>query len=299
MTVRRVLLWTKDNLSLSAYYVDCSWLGLRLCHRNYGLEIDVGKEKKKGKLRSAGLIAYQKEQNIIIRKRRHEIRQMLLQGIRSQSEMAARLGISQPAVSKHIQVIYDEWLKEDIKTTRAKIRYRVRQFEQGAQEAFVAWQKSKESEEQIITEYERKNCPECAARLENNTVDSGKKPAKNAAKTQPSKDCKISKDCKTCEGKGFILVENVTRKVTGKAGDAALLAQYNQALREAAKLEGLYIKRVKVDKPEDGGDIHLHAHGVDWSQVPAENLLRLKREYAEAAAAANPENTMDVKSEEG
>jgi DNA-binding CsgD family transcriptional regulator len=227
-----------------------------------------------------------REQAIATSKRRKAIWQMWLQGVRSQCEMAARLGISQPAVCNHLKAIQRQLKEEDVKGYRNKQLRRINQFEMAAKEAFDAWQKSKESVEQIQTEYVRKDCPLCKQR---------EKEEASAKKSVKRVSMKKEKPCEVCNGNGYIMQENIIRRVTGKAGDAALIQQYWFCMREAAKLEGLYERNKRPIPPGQETHLHAHVHGdMDWSKVPADQLLQLKQAYSNAEEASK--TAIDVES---
>lgn len=195
-----------------------------------------------------------RQEAVAKRVRRLKVRDLLLQGCSSQSEMAARIGCSQATISKDIAAIFKEWLVEDVETSHAKAAYRVRQLELGASQSFDAFQRSKQSVEQVTTEYEKVLCPSCAGKGRN------------------------GKGCKTCDGTGAVVQENVTRRMTGQAGDPSHMSNYRAFIREMAKIEGLYQKKPDDDKPT--GDVyHQHLHlKIDWDKVPADQLLRIRSE---------------------
>lgn len=228
---------------------------------------------------------HKREVLIASRKRRKAIWQMWLQGVRSQQEMATRLGISQPAVCNHLKEIMKQLREEDIKGYRNKQLRRINQFEMAAKEAFDAWLKSKESVEQVQTEYVRRDCPACKQKEQEQTNSKSKRISVKSKKEKP---------CEVCDGKGYILQENIVRRVTGKAGDAQLIQQYWFCMREAAKLEGLYERHKQLIPPGQETHLHAHVHGdLDWSKVPADQLLQLKQAYSNAEEASK---AIDVES---
>jgi len=221
-----------------------------------------------GKLdRSLKGLVKSRTRSIAIRKRRQAIRKMLLQGVRDQRDMAARLNCSQPTVSNDIKFIFNEWLDQDIKETKAEIAYRVRQLELGAFEAYQAFQRSKQNDEQVKTSYDREVCPQCG----------GKKTINGSKKL-----------CEVCKGIGEIVVENITRSVRGQAGDAGLLRIYTDSIKEAAKLKGLYVKKKEISKEV----VHVHT-GVNWDNIPDDQLLKVRQAFTNVLASP----AVDVNSE--
>lgn len=210
---------------------------------------------------------------ITIRKRRSNIRDLMLMGI-STVDIAVRLGCSQPTVSNDIQAIFEQWALEDAETTKQKIARRVRQLELSAREAYDGFQRSKNNIETIQTAYERKPCRDC--------VGKGK---------QGNRVCKI------CQGTGEILIENVTRRVTGQAGDPTLLRVYMDSIKEAARIQGLYAYiKAKYNgrkKPREVFLTHIYS-GVDWDKVPMEKILQIKYACAQALESGK---AIDVMSE--
>lgn len=204
-----------------------------------------------------------KKRAIVIRDRRQKVRGMMLQGIFAQELIAARLGCSQPTISNDIREIFRLWVAEDVETTHEEVLYRVKQLELGVSESYTAFQRSKQSVEQVTTEYVKVLCPTCVGKVN-------------------------GKGCKTCDATGAIVQENVTRRLTGQAGDASHLSNYLRFVREAAKIKGLYQKPVKRVS-------HQHVHlNIDWERVPADQLLRTKQECNRLLAYGT--QAIDVKS---
>lgn len=204
-----------------------------------------------------------------VRERRRKVCDLMMQCL-PQEEMAIRLGVSDATVCNDIKAIHQRWLANDIHTTRKMIRCRVKQLEQSARAAYDAFQVSKQNSETVTTSYDPVPCKACKGSGGN------------------------GKPCKVCAGKGNVLVENVTRRVQGQAGDSSLLHVYTLSITQAAKLEGLY-QAAKEQKKKPREVIHTHVHsGVDWSRVPKEKILQLKYACDEALEHAQ---VIDVKSE--
>lgn len=244
-----------------------------------------GKKPKGFKVQQGGAAGrgkHLREMAIVVRERRRKVAEMLIQGVQSQTEMALRLGCSQPTISNDIAAVFDQWLRDDIRKVKRLRLYRLRQLERAGLEAYQGYQISRQNAEEVHTAYERESCPECVARRikEENT---GKKPVK------PSN----GSICGTCGGRGYQLVENITRRVKGQAGDAALLRIYLDSLKEIAKLQGLYPK--EKDGKANGLNVHLHANKYDFSKLSTDDLLRVKGTLDQARIEHS--RTVDVPSE--
>jgi len=210
---------------------------------------------------------------VTIRKRRSAIRDMILMSVPPE-DMKVRLGCSQATISNEIQAVFEQWALEDAASTKKKIARRVRQLELAAREAYDGFQRSKNNTETVQTAYERKPCRDCGG-----TGNKGK--------------------CKRCQGTGEILIENVTRRVTGQAGDPTLLRVYMDSIKEAARIQGLYAYiKAKYNgrkKPREVFLTHVYS-GVDWDKVPTEKILQIKYACAQALESGK---TIDVMSEPG
>jgi predicted transcriptional regulator len=206
--------------------------------------------------------------SIKVRMRRKKLRKMLLTARMNQTDMARILGVTQATISQDIKFIFNEWLAEDIQETRAEIAFRIRQLDLAAKQAYAAFQRSKRDAEQINTEYERRPC-RCKGRQR-----LGKKP------------------CKLCGGTGERIVENVSKRVHGQAGDATLLRVYLDTIREANRIKGLYTAERREEKR-----VHMHLHtNVDMDRLTDEQLLAIKKAYTDNVLALPNESVMDVNS---
>jgi len=189
----------------------------------------------------------------------------VLQGV-FQDDIAARMGVCEATITQDVKAIYATWAAEDSITTKERIARRVRQLELAAREALEGFHRSKNNVESLQTTYDRRECSACA----------GKKAVRGVA-------------CRTCDGTGIELVENITRKVTGQAGDAALLKVYLDSVKEAARLQGLYaFVKAKYNRkklPEQQPVVNLYAN-VNWDKVPSDQILQIKYACAQALGAA-------------
>ena len=226
--------------------------------------------KKRERLEPTNLTTANPQELVAVRHRRQRVRDMWLQGGEiTQSEMAARLGCSQATVSNDIRAVIREWLRYDVKTTRAKVSYRVHQLQLAMRETFTAWKRSQKNAEQVRTEYVPHECEVCL----------GKKQIKG-------------KQCLRCAGTGKVIEERVNRTVAGQAGDATLMRVFIDAVDKAAKFEGIHSKVGDTQKV-----LHAHLHGqVDWSRVTPDDLITVMKIQAKAIASSNGDAVLEVAS---
>jgi hypothetical protein len=195
-----------------------------------------------------------------VRKRRQRIQEFILQGITDQSQLANILGVSVPTISKDQAFIRGEWLREDIKRISEERSLYIRRMLFGASQAYSAWERSKQNEETITTEYIRKTCPDCkGGGFELNI------------KGEPSENW-----CSRCEGNGEIMLENVVRRVTGQAGDPSLLGEYRKFMEDAAKIRGVLPRERKGKQGLTNIELHRHVN-YDFSRASPELVLEAKR----------------------
>lgn len=209
-----------------------------------------GQERRFGPTTKAARIAQ--------RKRRQRVRDMLERGFTNQSEIATRLGVTQTTIASDVKAIENLWLQYDIRTTKWKRSKRVKQFERTAREAMAAFERSQQNAEEITTIYTPQKCPDC----------NGSGFAADEIEW-----------CEMCKGTGKVTAEVVTRKVKGQAGDSSFLKAFNDSIKEIVKIEGLIPKESLVVK---GAITHEYVNtlSIDWSKVPDEALLEVKRIWA-------------------
>lgn len=189
-----------------------------------------------------------------------KIEQLLRKGITNQNALAARLGISQPTVSKYVAEIYDNWLHDNPRSARKARMLRVRQLEHVAVQAIDSYERSRKDQEEVTTVYQPVRCKGCKG--------TGWKDGKE----------ETEKWCEYCDGSGTTLQEVVTRKIKGQAGDAAFLKTAKDAIAECAKIMGLYRKEKKEEKPLEGGNTFVMIDGrqADLSTVSSNLLLQAR-----------------------
>lgn len=210
---------------------------------------------------------------IIGRRRMQRCEDLLLQGMTNQSQIAIALGCTQANVSIIFKKIRETWLKQDVKSAGARRREYVRRFHNAAYEAFKAWERSKQSTEEITTDYRKVKCPVCKGSGMTNETDW----------------------CEECNGDGTKTVEHVTRKIRGQAGDAAHLRVFKEMLVEAAKIECVYPSTIVNVKTRNRTDIHFGIEkGTDFSTAPLDALLDARKAIANLMNTSQTVDVIDV-----
>lgn len=192
-------------------------------------------------------------------KRRERVRDFLLQGMFNQVKIAAALGVSQVTISSDIHAIFNQWRGDSIKETRRKRDLVVRQLDHAAYKAMVAFDRSCQVAEEMQTVYHPKPCEDCCG--------TGFK----------SGDEHSGEWCETCGGNCVVMVEVVTRRAKGQAGDSSFLRVFNECVREKARLWGLYPSM--AGKVVNKKSLHLHQHNgqtLNLRNVKSEDILAAK-----------------------
>jgi len=214
---------------------------------------------------------------IVTEQRRRRVRDLILEGVTLQSDLAVRLGVSGKTISQDIQWVYDQWEGEDKEVSRALKRRRIRQLELVVQKASVGYERSRQDVEEINTTYTPRECKEC----------------KGTGMVGDTTEW-----CLACKGEGKVMTEIMTRKVKGQAGDSSFLGRVNEAVREMCRLENHYPSYRGKGRRRS---VHLHKHQhINLSGVPSEVLLEAKGviEKLREAAGGNG-RVIDVESREG
>jgi len=216
--------------------------------------------------------------SIAVLERRRKVRDLVLQGV-FQEDIAVRLGVCEATITNDVKAIYAKWMDDDKAATKEKIARRVRQLELSAREAYNSFQASKNNVETVQTTYDRETCKTCEG--------TGRKGAK---------------PCKVCEGTGIKLIENITRRQTGQAGDPSLLRVYVESIKEASRLQGLYAYiKARYAKKKDGQpvvNVMVGNGSIDWSRVPDEKILQIRYACAQALESSKALNVSSLPVEE-
>jgi hypothetical protein len=202
-----------------------------------------------------------RERKVLMRKRRQRIADLMLQGEVSKMKLAAIVGVTTQTITTDMDWIWNYWLHEDIRKSSQHRSIAVRRQLLAMFEFYQSWQASKQSREQVTTQYIPRPCPKCEGkgRL--------KRPRLDDSLPQYAV-------CKTCDGTGKVIEAKVTRTMTGQAGDGSLLEGYAKCVRDIAKLQNLY--PTPGGKRRSGPELHLHQHGptnIDLSNLPTALLM--------------------------
>lgn len=211
-----------------------------------------------------------RQMQVEARKRRQRVRDYLLRGITSCAEISVALGIRQETIANDLHFIFESWMTQDIRATRKKRAYRVKQLEFAAHKAILSFERSRQDQEEYQTVATPVPCPEC----------------RGTGSVGPEGE----EWCSTCDGSGRVLNEVVTHRVKGQAGDSSFLRTYIDSIKEIAKLEVLYPRTSAKPVRVEGKVLHAHVHGgIDFSKVSAEAILEAKRAHARLLGTANGE----------
>jgi RecJ-like exonuclease len=140
---------------------------------------------------------------------------------------------------------------------------RIEQLSMAAAAAWNSYEISKQNQEETITNYLPRPCRAC---------DDGK-----VAGTDDW--------CAVCGGTGSVVVENVTRKVKGQAGDSSFLREFRENVKDMIRLEGLYeimmenIKGKENPPPPPPAQYNTFIQAdkfFDVSKMSSETLLKAK-----------------------
>lgn len=194
-------------------------------------------------------------------RRQARIEEFLVTGVTSHRAIALALGVDEVTVTSDIKGIMERWVGERPRQNRIKRERLIRGLEMIVRSAYVEFEKSKQSQETLSTTHEPKRCEYCGG--------SG----------QVKSRTKVAK-CKRCEGKGEVLTEVVTKKVSGQCGDPRYLQVALACQREIGRLQGLGQARRELTKNIKNEQKHLHVHMNQvlsrWENAPPEVLLQAK-----------------------
>jgi uncharacterized protein YoaH (UPF0181 family) len=206
------------------------------------------------------------------------IEDFMVTGMSDTNRIALVLGIDVKTVEAHKKELMDKWVGDKPKKVREKRALMLNMLERIIFVSYVEFEKSKQGTESVSTTYDPKTCPVCeGAKKVPSVSDTGRKTRVN---------------CSRCEGKGVILVETVTRKVSGQTGDPRYMTVALAATREMIRLNGLYRpKKISAVENQQNNSIHVTMNAVvdKWKNAPNDLLLEAKGLIDKLA------NVMDVR----
>ena len=141
-------------------------------------------------------------------------------GIRSRRELAIRHGVTMQVVTLDLKAYWKEVKEEYRKEAVENAMVMERVLYYVYQQAIDSWERSKKNAEEITTSYDRVKCKLCDG--------TGFKPGTTVW-------------CDECEGEGISIIERVTRREKGQAGDPAILRVALDSMKEIGKIQGIKI----------------------------------------------------------
>ena len=213
-------------------------------------------------------------------KRRSSVRQDFLNRLTNQIALANRHGVSQPTIHSDIKSILRQMKEEDDERALEERTITLARIEDNIREATIGWEASKQSRQEIRTEYQKRNCKDC----------------KGTGMSGGNEDS--DKWCDTCNGDGTYTEEVVTTKVVGQAGDSNFLKERRENNRFRAQILGLFPEKEKR-KNGDSRDIHFHDHVVNVDNVDPEEVLEAMIALAKVRKSIVNSKVIDIKMIEG
>jgi len=190
----------------------------------------------------------------------------------TQHDIAIKHGTTDHTVCvclKRIKNILQEEFKEDSVADKER---RIKQLEDVQAKANLAWERSKQNSEELRIQYVKVKCPDC-----------------KGTGMQEDKETW----CESCEGKGNVSEELLTRRVVGQAGEPRFLSLVNECIKEISRLNGLYPEKGKTgDKESPEGDKHLHLHLGEGDKVDPDILIQMRRLMIQAEESRNGNGKM-------
>ena len=214
--------------------------------------------------------------NIMILARRQRVMRDYLNGITNRIELAARHGITVSAISCDIKWIQKQLVDGTTAEGKDMLALILARHQDIFAKAANEFERSKQNQDQVRTEYRPKDCPDCKGT--GMAGDNG------------------TEWCKWCDGEGQIVEEIVTKTVLGHVADAQFLRVGQECQKEVSKLLGLYpSKSTPPIIVPVSSEVHLHKH--EGAEVPRDIILKVMLATDELEQAIE-QKTIDVDSEE-
>ena len=184
--------------------------------------------------------------------RRAKVRQDMLNGLTNQHALAVRHGVSQLTSHNDVKAILEEMNAEQKELGKQELVMTLHRLEDNIREATNAWERSKQSKEEIRIEYHKRKCNDC-----NGTgMEDG--------------DDNSEHWCVVCNGDGYKVEEQVTKKVTGQAGDPRFL----QERRECTKTKCYLLGLKPVDKGGRPKYKQVHTTTINVESIKTEVVIK-------------------------
>ena len=229
-----------------------------------------GKHTRKGEKRTDG---YLELQRVGIRKRQQKVEDFLLRGETSRGKIAHALGVTTPTVFHDIEVVHQKWADEDLKRTRDRRNYRIRQTALLLQQNLNSFEISRRSQVQTMTTWHEEKCKIC----------------KGTGMVDGSEVW-----CPECNGEGIVRIETVTERQVGNAGDVAFLEAARKCLQDMAKLEGLHARKGRPKGEQSEVHFHKHLEVNPFVNASAEAIIRAKEVIEELRLSTVGGKTIEV-----
>jgi hypothetical protein len=209
---------------------------------------------------------------------------LICSGITSHREIAIALGKPCHEVDKICKTIYQRWRDDPNQDVQDRRQLRCKQLEVVLQKAHSAFERSCKDVEEFSTK--QSVCRACNGRkqFKDDTTASG------------------YSDCKSCNGVGMIITEEVT--IRKKVGDPAFLHLAKEVVKELAKIDGIITeKKVTVNNTlvhqsmTLGGEVEQSVREL-YSEAPIETLMKAKL-LLEELDLAEQKKLAPVKSQPG
>jgi len=181
--------------------------------------------------------------------RRRKVRDDYLNGIWSQQELAIRHGVTIGTICTDLAVIRPELKIADPEEAKIHKDMQERRLNNILANAVSGYQRSRQDAEEITIAYERRKCRSC-----------------NGTGWQDANE-ESGEWCENCNGDGERVVEVMTRRVKGQAGDSSFLRTQLEVVKEINRINGNYPERTKKVEHK-----HVHAQ-IDLSRASSEDLL--------------------------
>lgn len=205
---------------------------------------------------------HRKQQQVYYEEKIRKVEKLICNGITSAREIGIALGLIPKDVAKICAIVYQRWRDDPNQEVQDRRQLRTKQLEVVLQKAHSAFERSCKDVEEFTTK--QSVCRACNGRrqFKDDTTASG------------------YSDCKSCNGVGMIVTEEVT--IRKKVGDPAFLHLAKEVVKELAKIDGIVTeKKVTVNNTlvhqsmNLGGEVEQSVREL-YTEAPIETLMKAK-----------------------
>lgn len=227
---------------------------------------------------------HRKQQQVYYEEKIRKVERLICNGITSTREIGIAVGLIPKEVSKICAIVYERWKADPNQEVQDRRLLRTKQLEVVLQKAHSAFERSCKDVEEFTTK--QSVCRACNGRkqFKDDTTASG------------------YSDCKSCNGVGMIITEEVT--IRKKVGDPAFLHLAKEVVKELAKIDGIVTeKKVTVNNTlvhqsmNLGGEVEQSVREL-YTEAPIETLMKAKL-LLEELDLAEQKKVTSVKSQPG